>query len=83
MSKYKSFLSFCVLFLFYSLAYKQVSIHIEQADYYKKLGDQSIEQYDVLNGYKGIEKKENAPIADLDKIVFGYHPYWGGSRYLN
>ena len=60
------------------------SIHEQQSNYYSSLGELTDAQYDKLNGYQKMPtsstKRSNCP---LDKIVFGWHPYWVGSAYNN
>ena len=71
---------FCILIK--TLAYTQ-SIHEEQSTYYNSLGELTEEQYDKLNGYSNTQTNTNRSTCNLDKIVFGWHPYWVGSAYLN
>jgi hypothetical protein len=59
------------------------SIHKEQSDFYKNLGITSIEGFDSLQGFKKDVNLKNQTDYELSKRVFGYHPYWGGSNYLN
>ena len=62
---------------------KFFSIHREQSQYYQNLGPLSVKQYDSINQFSG--KISQLPVNEcvLEKIVFGYHPYWMGSNYLN
>ncbi len=59
------------------------SIHQEESERYDKMGFNTSSQYDSLNGFKGIYSGTQKEKYTLDKRVFGYHPYWGGSNYLN
>ena len=59
----------------------QKSIHQEQYEYYSQLGYISLEQYDSINDFALNIPEKGKQI--LNKRVFGYHPYWGGSNYLN
>ncbi len=59
----------------------QTSIHMEEAQKYAELGLKSQSEYDEINGF--IYSDGDIKAGDLEKIVFGYHPYWGGSNYLN
>jgi len=69
-------------FLLYAVPlFSQTSIHMEETRKYAGLGQRSQSEYDFLNGFKCTETRVEA--GDLGKIVFGYHPYWGGSNYLN
>ncbi len=55
---------------------------MEESRKYAAMGYKSVEEYDSLNGFRLLDKNFNA-VGELEKIVFGYHPYWGGSDYLN
>ncbi|MEA3479074.1 MAG: glycosyl hydrolase family 18 protein [Bacteroidota bacterium] len=59
------------------------SVHQEQNQYYQSLGSLTIEKYDSINEFKGIIEQDSPGDCTLEKIVFGYEPYWGGSRFLN
>jgi len=54
---------------------------MEEANKYRELGLKSAAEYDSLNCFLGMDVRMRA--AELEKIVFGYHPFWGGSNYLN
>ncbi|MCF8236151.1 MAG: hypothetical protein K9G67_05805 [Bacteroidales bacterium] len=58
------------------------SIHQEESEYYKSLGYMRTEQFDSLHGIKDLNIKAGKRSA-LQYRVFGYHPYWMGSAYLN
>ncbi len=63
------------------------TIHLEESEYYGTLGQMSTAQYDSLNclhntsvdrlDNKGMETRE------LNRRVFGYHPYWMGGAWHN
>ena len=58
------------------------SVHEEQSDFYKAIGLKSDKQYDSISGYAGrqiVNRNEN----QLQKRVFGYHPYWIGNAWQN
>lgn len=59
------------------------SIHQEQNEFYKQFGDQPAAFYDSLNGYPGQVKLTGESDCRLQRIMFGFHPYWAGSAYLN
>jgi hypothetical protein len=59
------------------------SIHQEQQQYYNQFGKQSAGFYDSLSGFSGKLASQNRSDCQLQKIVFGFHPYWAGSDYLN
>ncbi len=82
--------SFLLIFLFvqvqvYTQNTKFKSIHQEQSEYYSNLykdartftGDTN---FDFHSSH--LNKQYNSD-CDLEYIVFGYHPYWMGSTYLN
>tara|TARA_R110002051_G_scaffold286290_2_gene348807 strand:- start:3997 stop:5742 length:1746 start_codon:yes stop_codon:yes gene_type:complete len=71
-----------ILLLFTKVLFSQ-SIHEEQSTYYNSLGNLTDEQYDKLNDYSNTQTSPNRSNCNLDKIVFGWHPYWVGSAYLN
>jgi len=59
------------------------SIHFEQNQYYKQFGTKPAEFYDSINGFAGKRDFSGKTDCQLQKIVFGFHPYWAGSDYLN
>jgi hypothetical protein len=59
------------------------SIHREESAFYKSLGDLTMKEYDSINEFRGAVQKVGKTGRTLQKRVFGYHPYWGGSNYLN
>ena len=79
----KSTIVFLIFFLLKTLTFSQISIHEEQLNYYNNLGELTDHQYDKLNGYSNTQTNTNRSTCNLNKIVFGWHPYWVGSAYLN
>ncbi len=75
-----------VLFLFLLILSQyvsaQLSIHVEEAEKHRETGYLNDKDYDLLNGFLLMDRKVEIK-GELQKIVFGYHPYWGGSNYLN
>ncbi len=59
------------------------SIHQEQSEYYESLGNQPVSFYDSLMEYRYQPVQNIDRNCTLDKIVFGWHPYWVGSSYTN
>lgn len=59
-----------------------ISIHRYESERYEGLKKSGRQVFDSLSGYRSMQpvQKEYAP---LTRRVFGYHPYWGGSNYLN
>ncbi|MHC1776496.1 MAG: glycosyl hydrolase family 18 protein [Lentimicrobium sp.] len=58
------------------------SIHEEQSAYYKTIGLQSQARYDSISDFAGRSPFIGAAL-DLQKRVFGYHPYWMGNSWQN
>ena len=60
-----------------------LSVHFEQNDYFKQFGARESGFYDSLNGFAGhVTFRQNSD-CQLMRVVFGFHPYWAGSDYLN
>jgi hypothetical protein len=59
------------------------SIHFEQVEFYEQFGEKPAVFYDSLDGFSGSNRSDLKSDCQLHKIVFGYHPYWSGSKYLN
>ncbi|HOX78501.1 MAG TPA: glycosyl hydrolase family 18 protein [Bacteroidales bacterium] len=59
------------------------SIHFEQNSYYHAFGEQKTPFYDSLNGFIGLKQNVKTDACQLHRVVFGFHPYWSGSSYLN
>jgi len=78
----------CVAALSWSLLLAQeeprISIHQEEQEYYNTLGYTTDKQFDALNGtVKMPVITSDKAGCTLEKIVFGYHPYWMGTAYRN
>ncbi|MEI6764588.1 MAG: glycosyl hydrolase family 18 protein [Bacteroidota bacterium] len=71
-----------VLFPVYSL-FAQSYIHKEQLEYYRQFGEQNNAFYDSLNAFIPGSSNTQKSNCSLNKIVYGYHPYWSGSAYQN
>lgn len=61
---------------------QHTSIHAEQSAYYTALGQKADVQYDSINGFEGRLPRERS-LSQLQKRVFGYHPYWMGNAWQN
>jgi len=74
-----------LLFIFSSLAAQELypSIHSEQQQFYNQFGERSAVFYDSLSGFSGVKTPGFRSECTLQKIVFGFHPYWAGSGYLS
>ena len=80
----KASLPVLLFMLLFSLdVYSQSSIHMEQLEYYNRIGFLADAEYDSISGFAVHPKRGDHKTRTLDKIVFGYHPYWAGSDYLN
>ncbi len=58
------------------------SIHFEQNEFYKQFGSKPASFYDSLDGSSGNTKFVYENDCQLQRVVFGFHPYWAGSDYL-
>jgi GH18 family chitinase len=58
------------------------SIHSEQQSHYRQFGNQSRSFYDSLSGFKAKSNYFVRSDCQLNRVVFGFHPYWAGSDYL-
>ena len=65
-------------FLFFS-ALSQ-GIHQQELDYYNSLGHDSASYYESLPITK---KHQEKTVCSLNKMVYGWHPYWIGNEYQN
>jgi GH18 family chitinase len=78
-------LLFVILSLFFanSFVYGQKSIHQEQLEYYDNFGKVPQKFYDSLNHYSPQVSVKSSDNCTLEKVVYGFWPYWGGSTYTN
>jgi hypothetical protein len=72
----------CVLSTIVVKPQQHKSIHQLETEWYNSLGFTKNTQFDSLNEFKSICVDKHTK-NQLVKKVFGYHPYWGGSNYLN
>jgi len=83
----KKILSILMFILIQSCLFSQNqafrSVHEEQNEYYNKSGLLSIADFDSVNHFVLIPAAKKVENLQLNKRIFGYHPYWGGSNYLN
>jgi len=59
------------------------SIHAEQQEYYNQFGDKTTAFYDSINGFQKRGIIAGNSDCQLQRKIFGFHPYWAGSDYLN
>lgn len=80
----KIFTTLFLVFLFFKLPAQEQfrSIHFEQNEFYKQFGEQPASFYDSLDGFAGSTKSAYDNGCQLQRVVFGFHPYWAGSDYL-
>lgn len=74
---------FFILSLITSAQFTPQSIHYEQNEYYHQFGDKTAAFYDSINGFKERGVIVANSVCQLQRTVFGFHPYWAGSDYLN
>lgn len=59
----------------------------EQSEYYKTLGIKTDAEWDIINDKKAVAEKstelKSMTVCNLNKRVFGWHPYWVGTAYNN
>lgn len=55
----------------------------EQSEFYSSYGTRSDEQFDSINAIKSISASNKTTACNLNKRVFGWHPYWGGTSYTS
>lgn len=77
----KYILSLILLFVAV-LGFSQTSIHQQQLEYYNSLGNANANYYEK-NTIAASKPATNKATCDLNKVVYGWHPYWSGSAYLN
>jgi hypothetical protein len=81
--KVMKYISLLVLLLIsYPVISQNKSIHQAESEYYAAFGDRPAAFWDSLSGYKPAEWNAGKT-CNLNKIVFGWHPYWVGSVYTN
>ncbi len=56
------------------------SIHEEQLNYYNATGNTDAAYYEAK---PTVQVSHNNKVCNLNKIVYGWHPYWVGSAYQN
>ncbi len=61
---------------------QNISVHQQESEYYESFGERTDAFWDSLSGYKPLNIQQEKTCT-LNKIVFGWHPYWVGSVYTN
>ncbi|MBI5217682.1 MAG: PKD domain-containing protein [Bacteroidia bacterium] len=59
------------------------SIHQEELEFYNNLGFTTDSQWDEYFNYKYVPGEKSPQACPLNKIVFGWNPYWQTSQYNN
>lgn len=77
----KYILSLILLFVAV-LGFSQTSIHQQQLEYYNSLGNADANYYEQ-NTVAASKSESSKATCDLNKVVYGWHPYWSGSAYVN
>jgi spore germination protein YaaH len=82
MSKTIASLLFFFIVLDFGAQNEYISIHQEQQAYFNSLGltDDEFDSYYTPADMSGKKSKRN---CELDKIVFGWHPFWSNALYVN
>lgn len=64
-------------------AQQHKSVHQEELEYYNSLGITDDTKWDSLFNYKSVARSKSVEACPLNKIVFGWNPYWQTSQYNN
>src|SRR3989339_304432 len=78
---------FIILFLLFTgiavYAQQYKSIHQIESEYYNSFGFTNDSQWDSLFNFKSIPSVKSTQACPLNKIVFGWNPYWQSTQYTN
>lgn len=84
MRKILLLLPICAIFLCNTLKAQNISIHQEQAEEHENIKLKDETKWDSVNNFvpqkKNIKKTKE---KKLKKEVFGWHPYWSGTSYVD
>ena len=61
----------------------QTSIHQQQLTYYNSIGNADASYYEQNTTAARMQQKNQKLTCALNKVVYGWHPYWVGNAYLN
>ncbi|MBQ20438.1 MAG: hypothetical protein CMD31_06740, partial [Flavobacteriales bacterium] len=61
----------------------QTSIHQQQLTYYNSLGNADANYYEQNTTAAKMQQKNQKLTCALNKVVYGWHPYWVGNAYQN
>ncbi|MFA5575113.1 MAG: glycosyl hydrolase family 18 protein [Brumimicrobium sp.] len=59
------------------------SIHQEQLEYFNSLGNATTDFYEANTTAAQMNNSAPKSACNLNKVVYGWHPYWMGNSYLN
>lgn len=59
------------------------SIHQQQLEYYNSLGHADASYYEQHTSARTMTKRSTRANCNLNKVVYGWHPYWSGNTYQN
>ncbi len=62
---------------------QQIGIMQEQLEYYNSLGNTEASYYEATTEAATKESRNDRSSCNLNKIVYGWHPYWSGNSYQN
>lgn len=71
------------LFLITNIKAQTYSVHQEQLEYYNSLGNADATYYEQHTTAAKPSRTTNKGLCSLNKVVYGWHPYWVGNTYLN
>lgn len=74
---------FCFLTFSYATLAQSYSVHQEQLEYYNSLGNADANYYEQNTTAAKPSRNSNKGLCALNKVVYGWHPYWVGNTYLN
>ncbi len=86
MQKTKPILTFILIVSFQYLIghlQAQTSIHQQQLNYYNSLGNADANYYEQNTTAAKLQEKNQKLNCALNKVVYGWHPYWVGNAYQN
>jgi len=76
-------LFFCVVYLNDLFAQEHISIHQRQLEYYSQFNAQTPEEWAAIRGEAKPNGRSSNKSCTLNKIVFGWHPYWSNGLETN
>ncbi len=80
--KISKFMKATAMLLFFPFAIQSQSIHEQELNYYNSLGNAEANYYEANTPIVSMPPKEKAN-CNLNKVVYGWHPYWMGNAYQN